>query len=604
MAITSSKQLKPARKSNTLKSSATTHASSSQNEAGATSGMPLFLQRSSVSQTGAFLQPKLAVNEPGDIYEQEADRVAEQVMKMPSPASAMPQEPLSTEEEAVQMKPTTISPVSSASLQQKCSKSQREGQVQRSGNGTAEVGSDIESQLNSSKGGGSPLSDEVRSFMEPRFGADFSQVRVHTGSEAAQMNRDLNAQAFTHQQDVYFGAGKASGKDALTAHELTHTVQQAGEQLVQLQSKPDQFNKLIQNGDWHGAAWTLAQRDPQEITAKVRSMSSMQLIYLVEGARHGEGNWSIDSIISTVDKISHREFVIGSVRFFVWKHRWREAGTYLCGLSDEDMRQVAINLKLTLSDINAMADEQQTDNPPAAGRIFSMLLLNTEVRRQAPRDSIGKDGGKKVELWLLNDPLVGQYAKSKFDAGIAVRGHLHIIPEAKWADTRVKHTLGRRHPDTGKTEKDKDELRKEAITVRGFTVDKKEIYIRQGEDSPSTVLHEVIHLISEQTFIEDYGIAVNEGTTEYFARLVARRAGFHPGRNYNEEHNGVAALAYIVGDVALAEAFFTGKVLSMQQAVEDIKGPKIFREWCEVMRDDSQRKNAPKILNGAPKTSK
>jgi len=64
--------------------------------------------------------------------------------------------------------------------------------------------------------------------MEPRFGADFSQVRVHTGSEAVQMNRDLNAQAFTHKQDVYFSAGKAPAKDALTAHELTHVVQQTG----------------------------------------------------------------------------------------------------------------------------------------------------------------------------------------------------------------------------------------------------------------------------------------------------------------------------------------------------------------------------------------
>lgn len=62
--------------------------------------------------------------------------------------------------------------------------------------------------------------------MEPRFGADFSGVRVHTGSTAVRMNQDVNAQAFAHGQDVYFGAGKAPGKDALMAHELTHIVQQ------------------------------------------------------------------------------------------------------------------------------------------------------------------------------------------------------------------------------------------------------------------------------------------------------------------------------------------------------------------------------------------
>jgi ABC-type phosphate/phosphonate transport system substrate-binding protein len=68
--------------------------------------------------------------------------------------------------------------------------------------------------------------------MEPRIGADFGSVRVHTGSEAVQMNRELNAQAFTNGSDIYFGAGKYSPSSSdgkrLLAHELTHVVQQTG----------------------------------------------------------------------------------------------------------------------------------------------------------------------------------------------------------------------------------------------------------------------------------------------------------------------------------------------------------------------------------------
>ncbi|MFW5766637.1 MAG: eCIS core domain-containing protein, partial [Coleofasciculus sp.] len=75
----------------------------------------------------------------------------------------------------------------------------------------------------------------VRGFMEPRFGADFSGVRVHTGGEAVQMNQELGAQAFTHGSDVYFGAGKEPGNNELTAHELTHVVQQNGKAV---QSQP------------------------------------------------------------------------------------------------------------------------------------------------------------------------------------------------------------------------------------------------------------------------------------------------------------------------------------------------------------------------------
>jgi Domain of unknown function (DUF4157) len=173
--------------------------------------------------TVSKVQAKLTVGAPNDRYEQEADRVAEQVMSMPDTKPAVQREGMPGEEEEVQTKPL------GGSIQREAMPEEEEEiQTRRSSDAGFPAGSNLESRLSSSQGGGSPLPDEVRTFMEPRFGADFSQVRVHTGSEAVQMNRDLNAQAFVHKQDVYFGAGKAPGKDVLTAHELTHVVQQTG----------------------------------------------------------------------------------------------------------------------------------------------------------------------------------------------------------------------------------------------------------------------------------------------------------------------------------------------------------------------------------------
>ncbi len=106
--------------------------------------------------------------------------------------------------------------------------------------GSVEQHSNLESQLNQSKGSGSPLPDEVRSFMEPRFGCDFSQVRVHTDGEAVQMNQALSAQAFTHGSDIYFGAGKSPSISDLTAHELTHVVQQTGQVRAKLNFDPSE----------------------------------------------------------------------------------------------------------------------------------------------------------------------------------------------------------------------------------------------------------------------------------------------------------------------------------------------------------------------------
>ncbi|MEQ8970294.1 MAG: DUF4157 domain-containing protein, partial [Coleofasciculus sp. C1-SOL-03] len=108
---------------------------------------------------------------------------------------------------------------------------------------------DLESRLNASKGGGSPLSEGVRGFMEPRFGADFSGVRVHTGGEAVQMNKELGAQAFTHGSDIYFGAGKLPGNNELTAHELTHVVQQGTAPDIQHRSGNESGETHIQSSE-------------------------------------------------------------------------------------------------------------------------------------------------------------------------------------------------------------------------------------------------------------------------------------------------------------------------------------------------------------------
>lgn len=89
-----------------------------------------------------------------------------------------------------------------------------------------EAGEDVESQLNRSKGSGSPLPDAVRTYMEPRFGVDFGHVRVHTDTDSIQMNQEVGAQAFTHGSDIYYGAGSSPSNLELTAHELTHVVQQ------------------------------------------------------------------------------------------------------------------------------------------------------------------------------------------------------------------------------------------------------------------------------------------------------------------------------------------------------------------------------------------
>ncbi len=111
--------------------------------------------------------------------------------------------------------------------------------LQRKGSGAPEVSSSIENRLVNEKGKGQKMDRQTSRFMENSFGSDFNHVNIHTDTKAAQMSKELGAQAFTHGNDIYFNKGRynPTSKDGkhLLAHELTHTIQQTGKIAKQLQ---------------------------------------------------------------------------------------------------------------------------------------------------------------------------------------------------------------------------------------------------------------------------------------------------------------------------------------------------------------------------------
>ncbi len=224
------------------------------------------------------IQTKMNVNEPGDQYEQEADAVAHEVMTMPDPvqreapeeeelmaksiqrASELEEEEMMAkhvsdiqregmEEEELMAK--SIQREESSELEEEevmakhISDIQREGMeeeelaqgkhisdVQRDGVGVPPVTDDMEGQISGAKGSGQNIPETTRNFLEPRFGQDFSDVRIHTGTESDNLNNNLQAKAFTTGSDIFFRDGdynpNSSDGQELLAHELTHVVQQGG----------------------------------------------------------------------------------------------------------------------------------------------------------------------------------------------------------------------------------------------------------------------------------------------------------------------------------------------------------------------------------------
>ncbi|MCG8347932.1 MAG: DUF4157 domain-containing protein, partial [Chloroflexales bacterium] len=178
-------------------------------------------------------------------------------------------------------------PITSESLLQP----QREGetemlQAQAAPGQTPAVTPGIESYINSSRGGGEPLSEASRATMEPRFGQDFSGVRVHSDSRAAGAAKSLNAQAFTSGQDIYFGAGQYQPGTApgqrLMAHELTHVVQHGqvpSQQQIQVVQGMPLLRRTIPNLQLEGEGNRRDVREFIELTIQFWNASREYLRY-------------------------------------------------------------------------------------------------------------------------------------------------------------------------------------------------------------------------------------------------------------------------------------------------------------------------------------
>lgn len=150
------------------------------------------------------IQTKLAVSQPGDRYELEADQIADRVMRMPA-AALEPHASSRSISKAVPRNPRPVGLFPDSSFK------------------------DL--------GPGQPLDESARAFLEPRFNTDFSAVRVHTGAQASASALALGARAYTLGNHIVFGAHQYAPDTthgrSLIAHELAHVGQRRSQPTIQ-----------------------------------------------------------------------------------------------------------------------------------------------------------------------------------------------------------------------------------------------------------------------------------------------------------------------------------------------------------------------------------
>ena len=174
----------------------------------------------SLAMRSGAVQPKLTVGQADDAYEREADRAADQVMRMPAPQS--------------DGHGLSITPLTSYQAQRECAgcEEEEEEHLQRKEGGGYEAPATAPPIVHETlRSPGHPLDAATRGYFEPRFGHDFTRVRLHTDPKAAESAQAVNALAYTVGNDIVLGTGQYRPRtmdgNSLLAHELTHVVQQA-----------------------------------------------------------------------------------------------------------------------------------------------------------------------------------------------------------------------------------------------------------------------------------------------------------------------------------------------------------------------------------------
>jgi Domain of unknown function (DUF4157) len=298
-------------------------------------------------------QTKLKVNEPGDIYEQEADRVADTVTRMP--------------DDQINPGATVSNRTQISRLQRQCTECEEQVQRQEldeneeeemvqgkaAEGGENQVPQGVQSRIDSFRGGGQPLPSTLRAYFEPRFGHDFGRVRIHIGTQAAEAARSINAQAFTVGRDVAFAAGQYSPETGagkgLLAHELTHVIQQNGGTTGWLVGSRQGLSIQRQTGTDYGLA--LAGSQNKYVAEAVRLWTTKKTM-------------KVEDFVDALMKAIKTDLLSQGVPELKWKTR---RGSGVSGSFDSEKWIVNINpdefssRKVTIKEVQDLNLDEVTD---------------------------------------------------------------------------------------------------------------------------------------------------------------------------------------------------------------------------------------------------
>ena len=375
----------------------------------------------------------------------------------------------------------------------------------------------VSQRIRSQQGSGEPVATDIRTQMEASLGSDFSGVRVHTGSESADLNADLGARAFTTGSDIFLGQGTSQTDRHVLAHELTHVVQQ--------QSMSASGPLTVGRAD---DAYERAADDVADSAAGGGALS--------DNLRRITGNHAAEGTLN-------RKLIQRHPEGAAMSDDPDAASQELIDPPDLDASQMAAE------PLAPEAEAPDGGTAPEAGG----------TPGPAPKAPASPAAMTLSKAQTVLDQSYGNIHKM-------VPGNITFVEgqPALWAKydevcLRDKCT----NPHTNKAWKTGD-AQASIPGLQGFA-DKGTgtVYVNHYNPLPTATAHEMLHLNTASDFRTAVGETINEGMTEHLALNALTAAGIPTtgtggAQAYPMQREAVAALAGLVGEDVMVNAYFKG----------------------------------------------
>jgi hypothetical protein len=204
-----------------------------------------------------------------------------------------------------------------------------------------------------------------------------------------------------------------------------------------------------------------------------------------------------------------------------------------------------------------------------------LQTYGTEANFPAAGDQVNPPSGQQVETWITANEFLNGYISDAIDGGLRVAGAIYVHPPEEFRTLFITYAEGR-----GMTNADATTM---APNVNAYR-DGSEVHMCLDRGEVGTAIHEAIHFFSHDDYRGELGGDANEGTTEYFTRVVTTQQGIVRGAFYTSQRGAVDNLVAATTQEDVGDAYFDGEIDDLRTAVDDAQGEGTFDSWVTEMK--------------------